>query len=683
MLDAGVLPVAEIARLAEREGRRPNPIYQIHKWFARRFSCAFRAILVAARLPPDARFWEAYYDGVDYRGLTVLDPFVGGGTSVVEARLMGANTLGVDIDPVACAITKFELRAASTPDLEDVVTTLDASVGERLSRYYRTVGPDGEPRDVVHFFWVQVVACRGCGEVVEAHPHFQLAVEAEGDRQWAFCRYCHEIHSCSQEAASLRCRTCRKVTVIERGTVERGVLTCPSCSTVEPLIDVAARVGRPPDWRLFALETIPAGPRHRRVPMAGRLFQKATEHDVAVYRRARKALARRKLGGGGWIGVPNRAIPAEGRADNRLIYYGYRNYHELFNHRQLLHLSLLAEEIQGVEGVTRDALSLAFSDHLTTNCMMTYYALGWRRLSPLFSIRAFRHVTRPVELNPWLYGTGRGTFPNAVRQIQRAVESAKHPQVACPDGGFRPFAPNRSERAGKIIQGDSRRLRGIPDGSVDLILTDPPYFDNIAYSELSDFYLPWLAAFGLAGSRVSDRLPRNLAAQTRGDEAFQGFRKGLSDCFLQMRRVLKDDGRLVFTYQHRVPLAWAALAAALRAGGWCPVQVFPILGNSSAGPHQHDGTILWDAVTVCVKAGKIDPVSAPMITRAAVTAASRHVRRWERSLSNVPTEFRAADRLNLLSASLVAASLGMFGPNSGPSAQPLLDALESSLDTDE
>ena len=100
---------AELARLAEREGRRPSPIYQAHKWFARRFSSAFRALVVAARLPAEGDFGEAYYEGVDYRGLTVLDPFVGGGTSVVEASLLGANTVGIDIDAVACAITNFEI----------------------------------------------------------------------------------------------------------------------------------------------------------------------------------------------------------------------------------------------------------------------------------------------------------------------------------------------------------------------------------------------------------------------------------------------------------------------------------------------------------------------------------------------------------------------------------------------
>jgi putative DNA methylase len=134
--------------------------------------------------------------------------------------------------------------------------------------------------------------------------------------------------------------------------------------------------------------------------------------------------------------VPQREVPREGRSDDRLIDYGYRAYHELFNPRQLLHLSCLAEAISATAGRVREALALAFSDHLATNCMMTYYAFGWRRLAPLFSIRAFRHVTRPVEINPWLDGTGRGTFPNAVRQVQRAIDFAKAPEVACLDGGF-------------------------------------------------------------------------------------------------------------------------------------------------------------------------------------------------------------------------------------------------------
>ena len=79
LLDAGGLPVEQLALLAQREGRRPVPIYHVHRWFARRFSSVFRAVLVGARTPTSGDFWANYYGGVNYAGQTVLDPFVGGG----------------------------------------------------------------------------------------------------------------------------------------------------------------------------------------------------------------------------------------------------------------------------------------------------------------------------------------------------------------------------------------------------------------------------------------------------------------------------------------------------------------------------------------------------------------------------------------------------------------------------
>jgi putative DNA methylase len=101
----------------------------------------------------------------------------------------------------------------------------------------------------------------------------------------------------------------------------------------------------------------------------------------------------------------------------RLVNYGYGDYRELFNARQQLHLALLGREISRLKSPLREAMAIAFSDHLTTNNMMCGYAGGWRRLTPLFSIRAYRHIARPVEINPWLRHNGRGTFPNAVRAV--------------------------------------------------------------------------------------------------------------------------------------------------------------------------------------------------------------------------------------------------------------------------
>lgn len=680
MLDFGTLPIEFLAILADREGRRPVPIYQAHRWFARRFSSAFRAILTATKLDSGDDFWQAYYRGVDFAGETVLDPFVGGGTSVVEAARLGATTVGVDIDPVACAITRFELHAAEMPGLSAALDILQRTVGAKMARYYRAVGTKGDERLILHAFWVQLVACHRCGLASEAHPHYQLAYESEGTRQWAFCRSCHKVSEFDREKKSFRCKACDTRTVIGAGPVTHGQFSCPSCHTEEALIDVAARSGRPPTWRLFALETVPAGPNSRRLPMTDRSFQAATLADQERLEAARRSLRRRKEMPDGWRCIPDRSIPTVGRSDNRLIQYGYERYSDLFNPRQLLHLSVLAEAIHEIEGPSREALALAFSDHLTTNCMLTHYAFGWRRLAPLFSIRAYRHVCRPVEINPWLDGTGRGTFPNTARQVQRAVAFAQAPEVAHLDGGFvrsGSLSVDVDSARRSIYHGDSRELTAIGDESVDLILTDPPYCDNIAYSELSDFYLPWMQQFGLAPKTSSPTaLSSNLAAHSRGAASVATFKAGLSECFVQMQRVLKDDGRLVFSYQHRTPEAWDALATALAAGGWCPIQVFPLLGNSSAGLHQHDGTILWDAITVCRKGPLDAELQKLRISDAQVSAALDRTDAWASRLKRAKvSSFRAADRENLLRAMFIAAALGAFGRTGQSKRHSLLEVL--------
>src|SRR5215510_4423470 len=104
LLEHGELPLVELAAFAMREGRRPRAIYTAHKWFARRLGSVFRALLVGAVSSLNDNFWQGYYGAVDLRGLTMLDPFVGGGTSVVEARRLGASIVAIDVDPIACSV---------------------------------------------------------------------------------------------------------------------------------------------------------------------------------------------------------------------------------------------------------------------------------------------------------------------------------------------------------------------------------------------------------------------------------------------------------------------------------------------------------------------------------------------------------------------------------------------------
>jgi len=136
------------------------------------------------------------------------------------------------------------------------------------------------------------------------------------------------------------------------------------------LIDVTVRTGTPPEFRLFAVETLPAGA-ERRWPTTWRRIRTASAFDQECLEGARATLHR--LSADHPHLLPAGPIPADGRSDDRLVRYGYRDYRELFNPRQLLHLGLLAEAIQSVEGLPGEVLKIAFSDHLTTNNMLCGY----------------------------------------------------------------------------------------------------------------------------------------------------------------------------------------------------------------------------------------------------------------------------------------------------------------------
>jgi putative DNA methylase len=437
LLEAGKLPFSDLVRFASREGRRPRPIYQIHKWFARRLGCSFRALLVGAVEGVTADFWEAYYETANLSGLTVLDPFVGGGTSVVEAARLGANAIGVDVDPIACAVTGAELASADLDDLTPALRVLQGKVGRRLAPLHATRAADGTHLTVLHHFWVQVVKCPSCGKAGEAHPNFLLADEETAGR-WAFCRKCHEVHKLRAGQARFTCRSCSTETSVDGAPVAGGAFTCPRCSHREPLIEVGRTSNAPPSWRVFALEVTPriSG---RAVPMRERVFVRASAADRRTFARAQRLLALELKADPGFL--PTHAIDGQHRSDSRITDYGYRRWTQLFNERQLLHLGLLAREIRRLPEDQRRPIGLAFSNHVTTNCMLASYAAGWRRLTPLFSIRAFRHVPRPVEVNPWSEGTGRGTFPNAVRQVLRAAAFARAPKEPGRRGGFRAVPP--------------------------------------------------------------------------------------------------------------------------------------------------------------------------------------------------------------------------------------------------
>ena len=654
-LQDGDFPVEQLAEFARREGRRPRPIYLVHKWFARRLGSVFRALLVGATRVPEDDFWTGYYGQTDLRGMSVLDPFVGGGTSVVEAQRLGASVLGVDVDPIACEVTRFELQASATPDLAHPLELLKESVGSVVSRYHEVLSDTGKVLTVLHHFWVQVVTCSGCKRDYDVQPSYWLARSEVAS--WGICSHCDEVHELESDAARLLCVSCGEETLPESGTAKYGRVTCPHCGHRERLIEIGRREGVPPRFRMLAQEVLEEPCGGRPIPMSKRRFVTVRKDAHLKFSRAENHLI-------DFLAkhpdpLPRGEIPTQGQHDTRLIDYGYRRWVELFNPRQRLHLAILAREIRKFKEPERRALSIAFSNHLTTNCMLTAYAAGWRRLTPLFGVRGFRHVPRPVELNPWLDGTGRGTFPNGVRKIIRARSFAREPKEPLSSGGFTRVEPRRAQLKPVVRCGTARELSFLPDASIDFVLTDPPYFDNIAYSELANFFAPWMESLALLTEPSHDRAMLDSFVARRGDlDSIECYTAGLSDAVGEICRVLRKGGLFVFSFRHRVAEAWLALANAFHPHPLVCKRVIPAPGEIGIGLHSHPGTGLWDAVFVLRREeGPGSRGRRPTATHESLDEAIADATEWEERLKGCPVRFGKTDFRTLAWAGVVRASL--------------------------
>ena len=151
-VDFPILPINQIAAI---EGNAGKPIYQMSKWWARRRSSVFRAMLIAAatKAPDDEsqaakRVWELYYANHQAKGalkhLRVADPFMGGGTTLVEGSRLGMQMWGCDLNPVAWFVVKNELADVDLDEVRRLLADIEAEVKPMVMPYFACDGPDGE-----------------------------------------------------------------------------------------------------------------------------------------------------------------------------------------------------------------------------------------------------------------------------------------------------------------------------------------------------------------------------------------------------------------------------------------------------------------------------------------------------------------------------------------------------------
>ncbi|HEY5911343.1 MAG TPA: DUF1156 domain-containing protein [Verrucomicrobiae bacterium] len=154
-VDFPIIPINTVSAIEGSSGSTRKPVYQVTKWWARRNSTIFRAMLLAAgmRAPQDdskaaKAVWDVYYGNHQRRGalrhLKVADPFMGGGTTILEGSRLGMQMFGCDLNPVAWFVVKNATAHVPIEEVKRLLAEIEAEVKPLLMPYYACDGPDGE-----------------------------------------------------------------------------------------------------------------------------------------------------------------------------------------------------------------------------------------------------------------------------------------------------------------------------------------------------------------------------------------------------------------------------------------------------------------------------------------------------------------------------------------------------------
>lgn len=669
-------PFERLSELAELESWRKEihrPIYHVHKWWAQRLGSVFRGALIGAATTDGADVETAFRSPVRLDGHVVFDPFAGSGTIVGEAHKLGARAVGIDINPVAIRAIRTALGPLERKPLDAAFQTLREEVETSMRGLHATTDAAGRPAEALYWFWVKQLPCPACSKPVDLFATRIFAQHAYVKKHptvRASCPGCGDVVTCLHSDQETTCPTCNLHFNPRRGPVDRATATCPHCQHGFRMVDAARAYGQPPPHRLYAKLIVGEN--------GNKAYLKPTEADLAAYAEAEATLEREAPL------LPQ--LPIEpGHNTRQILAYNYRYWRDVFNARQLLGLGRLAAAIRKLpDSWETRALGILFSGTLEfNNLFATYKGEGTGAVRHMFAHHILKPERRPIEANPWGTDKSSGAFATLYkRRLLRALEYRAAPfevlpSLADPKKGEKIFGlslpiggPLVSEwpkgglpERGIMLSPRDARDSGLPARSVDLVVTDPPYFDNVHYSELADFFEAWTPVWS-AETSTSTRQPGEVqdVDAVRFSDKLRGV---LTECV----RVMKDDGLLVMSYHHAREEGWLAIGRALLGAGLTVTEAHPVKAElSRATPKARAKAPIDIDVLIVARKATADDRRQLTAARALSVAADRAARRAERYRRRV-RPLSAGDARVLLSAQLLVS----LSPGRSP------DALEEAL----
>ncbi|MFI5458096.1 MAG: DUF1156 domain-containing protein [Isosphaerales bacterium] len=543
----------------------------------------------------------------------VLDPTAGGGSIPFEALRLGTHAIANDLNPVAWLILKATVEFPAKygrPLLErykQLGEEFRRRAVERLAEFYppepgENCIPDG-------YLWARTITCPYCGGLVPLSPNWRLDSKGSGVRLVPHVEDPEQRH-CTFEIVY-------KVMDHSPGTVKQGDGLCPypDCGRVIDGDEVKkqAQAGQM-SVQLYAVvynQTINVGTtkagkdklKHLRGFRAPRSQDDVSAQvDIVLNAKRSEWLARDIL--------PEEDILPGYETTIRwpLERYGFNHWTDFFSSRQLLgHCTSvevfhdLADEIRGRHSGTIPDLDKAALSYLAVavDKIVNYNSLQCRWDVGRVAIRG--KFDRHDFAFQWSYGemaatvTGLG-YDWAIAQTGKSLDELIS-LGGCDHGDEPLFAPKASNRSIQVTLGSGDSL-GLADPSVDCVVIDPPYYNNVTYSELSDFFYVWLKrTAGLLfpdefGSYLTNKDHEAIANpfRFRGQKqalklAGRDYQQRMAAIFSECRRVIKLHGVMTVMFTHKASGAWDALAAGLVKAGFVITASWPINTEAEGSLH--------------------------------------------------------------------------------------------------
>ena len=535
----------------------------------------------------------------------VVDPFAGGGSIPLEALRLGCDAFASDLNPVACLILKTMLEdlprhgLGLADELGRVGAEVKATAQEELGDLYPDDADGAKP---IAYLWARTIRCEtpNCGAEIPLVRSFWLCKKA--NRRRALRYKCVRPNSVTP-TVEFEIFEPQTEADAPKPTVSRARATCPCCNmTLSPervRAQLAEQGGgadavfdgngsRTGGARLLAVVTLKPGEsgRHYRIP---------TERDYEPVRKAQHGLARisNDWKQGGRLGlspIPDEPLPPIGTLGFRVQRYGVRKWGDIHTARQKLALTTISKRITllGDAGERKlMALLLSkFSELVTANCPWEPVAECPRKL---FNMQAIPMRWEFAEGVPT--SSASGSFGTVVDNFTSTLD-----------------AIGSNWRIGQTQIG-SASMSSLPEESNSIWFTDPPYYDAVPYSDLSDFFFVWLKRCLPHGMMCDPFDPENpltpKLAEIVQDETRQVngrpkdnhfFEREMSLSFKVGQKTLSDEGIGCVVFAHKTTEGWEALLSGMVRGGWVITASWPIATEQAHRPRARESAALATSV---------------------------------------------------------------------------------------